>query len=155
VDEIGYHCLLLDSMGLQPDAKVQIHVGRAYNDKENASSRFMENYDGLKPRIKNRLVIENDDRLFRLEDCLKISANVGIPVVSDTLHHLCNNSGESLAEAAGQACETWSEKDGVPMIDYSSQAPGQKPGKHSQSLDEGDFRAFLQDTICYDSYVIG
>ena len=150
VQELDYHCRLLDCMGLPTDAKVQIHVGGAYKDKEKASSRFIENYLDLDSSIKRRLVIENDDRLFNLDDCMRISGKAGIPVVFDVLHHRRNNGNESLKKAVGQACETWREMDGVPMIDYSSQAPGQRPGKHIQSIDEEDFRAFLESTRGYD-----
>ena len=32
------------------------------------------------------------------------------------------------------------------MVDYSSQAPGQKAGTHAQSIDANKFRKFIEDT---------
>ena len=32
------------------------------------------------------------------------------------------------------------------MVDYSSQAPAQKAGKHAQSIDANEFKKFIEDT---------
>ena len=145
VRELEYHCILLDEMGLDSTAKIQIHLGGVYGDKSKAMDRFVQRYKTLSEAIKRRLVIENDDRLYSFEDCLSVHEKTGIPVVFDTLHHQCLNNGESLRLGLDLAAKTWKEKDGVPMVDYSSQLQGHRPGTHAQKIDLSNFRQFLRE----------
>lgn len=146
IAELEYHCLFLDTMGLDHTHKIQIHVGGVYGDKPAAISRFIEAYKNLPQTIKNRLVIENDDNLFSLQDCLEINEKTGIPILFDNFHHECLNNGESLSSAMKSAFATWKDKDGVPMVDYSSQQPGARKGKHRDSVDLKHFRNYLKET---------
>jgi len=144
--ELTYHAQILDLMGLDTSARIQIHVGGMYGDKERSIGRFIERFARIDGRIKRRLVVENDDRSYKVEDCLQIHAQTGIPVLFDVLHHGANNSGKTVREALELAAQTWSEKDGLPMVDYSSQKQGEPKGRHAQSIDLGDFREFLEET---------
>lgn len=144
--DLTWHCQLLDAMGLDYSAKVQIHVGGVYGDKVEAIKTFIKNYKTLPKLITNRLVIENDDRLFNLQDGLSIYGEVGIPIIFDNLHHDCLNEGESLFDAITLAARTWTAKDGILMADYSSQAPNERVGKHIESIDTAHFTAYLQAT---------
>ncbi|OPY50955.1 MAG: putative UV damage endonuclease [Methanosaeta sp. PtaU1.Bin112] len=146
IAELEYHGKLLGAMDLDPSAKIQIHVGGVYGDKKAASSRFISNYKRLPLAVKRRLVIENDDRLYSISDCLKINIITKIPIVFDTLHHECHPSGETLREALEEINKTWRDSDGIAMVDYSSQAPGQKAGKHARSIDANNFKKFIEDT---------
>jgi len=146
IAELEYHGKLLDAMDLDPSAKIQLHVGGVYGDKKVASSRFISNYERLPLAIKRRLVIENDDRLYSIRDCLEINIITKIPIIFDTLHHECHSSGETLREALEEIRKTWCDSDGIPMVDYSSQAPGQKAGKHAKSIDANEFKKFIEDT---------
>jgi UV DNA damage endonuclease len=141
--ELAYHAYFLDSMKLGYDAKIQIHVGGVYGDKQTAISRFITNYEHLSPAIKNRLVIENDDRLFSLKDCLDIHHATGIPVLLDIFHHQCLNNGETLRKAFSLTAPTWQEQDGIPIVDYSLQQEGARKGKHRESINSSDFESFL------------
>lgn len=144
--ELEYHCQVLDLMQLDLDAKVQIHVGGVYGDKPASIQRFIERYQQLDPLIRRRLIIENDDRQYALQDCLSISGEVSIPVLFDVFHHRLLNQNESLNEAIKAAGQTWSKKDGILMVDYSSQQPEKRLGSHAESIDTDDFAMFLQQT---------
>jgi UV DNA damage endonuclease len=107
--------------------------------------------------IKRRLVIENDDRLYSLKDCLQISQQTGIPIVFDSFHHECYSNEEQqllLQIALQRAMSTWkSSEDGLPIVDYSSQDTRNKEdnkssrkGKHAETIDTSLFRKFLKET---------
>jgi len=147
VSELEYHCKLLDAMDLDPSAKIQLHVGGVYGDKRKASSRFIFNYEKLPANIKRRLVIENDDRLYGVKDCREINLSTKIPIVFDTLRHECLNHGETFRDALDGLVKTWRHIDGVPMVDYSNQAEGQKIGRHSKSINIDEFKRFIESTM--------
>ncbi len=148
--EILYHAQVLDLMGLDKSAKIQIHVGGVYGDKERSIERFIKRYETLDSSIRSRLVIENDDKSYTLLDCLKINKAINIPILFDVLHHEINSSGESLAEAFKKISKSWGRRDGLPMVDYSEQRRSKRPGVHAESIDTKMFKEFLVYTQDFD-----
>ncbi len=150
VSELDYHADVLDAMGLPLSAKIQLHVGGVYGDKEKSMDRFVSRYEELDEKIKRRLVIENDDVSYALGDCLEISSQCGVPILYDHLHHQVNDSGEDLKDALDRVSNTWGKSDGIPMVDYSSQEEGERSGRHAESIDMDDFRRFIEGSKPYD-----
>jgi UV DNA damage endonuclease len=150
VKELLYHAEILDLLGTNSSAKIQIHVGGIYGQKEKSLKRFIERYKYLPHEIKKRLVIENDERLYGVEDCLFIHDKINIPIVFDVLHFRCNNKGERMRDMFSKAFSTWSKRDGVPIVDYSSQEKGKKIGSHIYSININDFRYFLKETTGFN-----
>ena len=76
-NELKYHCNILDAMCLDETAKVQIHVGGVYKNKQDAIDRFVRTFIDINKfvdsSIKKRLVIENDDCLYSLKESRTIS----------------------------------------------------------------------------------
>jgi UV DNA damage endonuclease len=143
IDELRYHAAILDLLGLDRSAKIQVHVGGVYGDKEAGMERFIRVYDRLDETIRQRLVIENDERLYSAADCLHLHQRTGIPVLFDSFHHAIFNNGESVPEMIRTISGTWKSGDGAPMIDYSSQQPGKRTGAHAEHIDEEDFLPVL------------
>lgn len=143
---LEYHSDVLDLLGLDVSNKIQIHLGGVYGDKERSKARFIENYKKLPLRIRRRLVLENDDRSFSIQDCLAISRKTGIPVLLDAFHHRLLNNGEPVKQAALLASRTWKKRDGALMIDFSEQAKNKKRGAHSDHVNKRIFKEFLRET---------
>lgn len=150
IKELEYHCKLLDAMGLDSTAKVMIHVGGVYGDKEKSIERFIQNYKKLSAFVKKRFVIENDDRCYSLKDCLNINKKLKIPIVFDKFHHECKNNGESIKKAMAFAKRTWSKKDGLLIVHYSDQKMGARIGSHSEHIDVKEFKKFIKETKKFD-----
>jgi UV DNA damage endonuclease len=151
-NELKYHAEILDLLKLDTSAKIQIHVGGAYGDKEKSMERFVTRYRELYDSIIRRLVIENDDKLYDLNDCLKINAQTQIPILFDVFHHKLNNSAaQTTTESFQLTSKTWNKKrDGIPMVDYSSQEPSGLPRQHSETIEIEDFNLFLKQTELFD-----
>ena len=146
INELIYQGSMLDLMGLDGTAKLQIHVGGLYGERELAISRFTTVHAMLPATVKARVVVENDDRLYSLRDCLHLHELTGVPILFDNFHHECLNHGEPMHAALRLAAATWHPiTDGVPMMDYSSQALGERKGKHTDNLVDDLFRGFLAE----------
>jgi UV DNA damage endonuclease len=146
IAELAYHARVLDAMKLGTAAKIQIHVGGVYGDKEAAIERFARVYRELPQAIRRRLAVENDDKLFSLADCLIVHKKTGVPIIFDSFHHECLNNGEPLRMAIEAASNTWKKRDGIPMMDYSSQKRGARKGTHVDHINVPNFKKFLGET---------
>lgn len=147
VADLTYHSKFLDALEMGPECKLILHIGGAYGDKEMAANRFLEQYDQLSDKIRKRLVLENDDKIFAIDEVLAIGLKGGIPVVFDNLHHQVKldqariNEFEWIAACA----KTWEPEDGPQKIHYSQQAPGKRQGSHSDTVKAEEFLSFYEN----------
>ncbi|MFA5528234.1 MAG: UV DNA damage repair endonuclease UvsE [Peptostreptococcales bacterium] len=145
VTDLKYHAQFLDAMGLGQEHKIILHIGGIYGDKPSALKRFIKQYRCLDKNIRQRLVIENDDRQYDISDVLSIGESEGIPVVFDNLHHQVNhNNKHSEIEWINACRNTWKQADGLQKLHYSQQNAGKRPGSHSNTLDVDVFLQFYK-----------
>lgn len=135
VKDLEYHTKFLDSLGLNKEHKIILHIGGIYNEKDEAIKRFKIEYNKLHQNIKDRLVIENDDRQYNISDVLSIGESENIPVVFDNLHHEINNDDTySLNDYLKKCAKTWKKEDGKQKTHYSQQNINQRIGSHSKTI---------------------
>ncbi|MBP7088436.1 MAG: UV DNA damage repair endonuclease UvsE [Candidatus Omnitrophica bacterium] len=150
IRELIYHAEILDLLGLDSTSKIQIHIGGIYDNKVKSLRRFINRFKKLDRKVQNRLVIENDDKLYKVCDCLEIYQDAGIPVLFDVFHHSLNNYGESTEDCVKKVFPTWENTDGLPIVDYSSQDHSKRIGAHAKTLDTRHFKYFLEQTKSFD-----
>ncbi len=111
---------MLDIMEQGPEAVVVTHVGGVYGERDAARQRFIDHFKLLPEPARRRLVLENDDTSWGVDDVLKIHEATGIRCIFDHQHHSCINPAElSHEDACRKILATW--PDNVrPKIHYSS-----------------------------------
>ena len=112
VDELDKHGILFDLMGLprSPAAKINIHIGGAYGDRQSAMDRWCKNYERLSDSAKSRLTVENDDResLYSTKMLYdNIVSRTGTPIVFDSHHFACGPQDSTYEEAFLMAVDSW------------------------------------------------
>ncbi|MBB3112600.1 UV DNA damage endonuclease [Paenibacillus phyllosphaerae] len=100
--DMEVHLRMLEAMGLPETAKCNIHVGGAYGDKVKAGARFVEQFNALPERMRNRITLENDDKTFTARETLEAAEAVNVPMVLDIHHHAVNDGGETDANLYGE-----------------------------------------------------
>ncbi|MHB9155260.1 MAG: UV DNA damage repair endonuclease UvsE, partial [Endomicrobiales bacterium] len=74
----------------------------------------------------------------------------GVPVQFDVFQHALNNRGESVKEAFAACSRTWDKEDGLPMVDFSLQKEGARPGTHAETIIPSAFRGFAEEIAPLD-----
>lgn len=137
---LEHHYSILNALNIK-NKLILIHVGSSVLGKENSIKRFINNFNKLPDHLKKCIAIENDDKVYNIEDCLKISDILKIPVVLDYHHHICNNCGD-IENYIGRIFKTWKT---TPKIHFSS--PKNKTKKefrsHHDYINIDDFIIFL------------
>ena len=121
---------------------INIHGGGAYGDKPAALARFIRNVPRLSRRVRERLTVENDDRIYTPEDLLPVCEARAIPLVYDVHHHRCLPDNLSIETATEKALETWTNRQ--PLFHISSPRDGWEaanPRPHHDFLDPDDIPA--------------
>ena len=139
IDEIKYHYKLLKSFKVKPN--LIIHIGSKSFGKENSITRFINNFNKLPNYLKNTLLIENDDKVFNVEDTLKLCQKIKRPMVLDVHHHNCNKTEKDLSNYLNEIFNTW---DTTPKIHFSSPKNKKVFRAHNDYINSDDFINFIK-----------
>lgn len=144
MEDLMYHVRILDALGTDRSSKLVLHIGGIYGDKQIAMERFIDNYKKLPQSIQDRLILENDDTNYTIQDVLEISRTIGAPVVFDNLHNMINPSREPNTEEEWilECSKTWCRQDGKPKLHYSQQKINASAGSHSNTIQLDEFLNF-------------
>lgn len=82
---------------------VNIHGGGAFGDKQQALDDFARCLDRLSPRVRSRLTVENDDKIFTSADLLPVCQTTCIPLLYDAHHHRCHPEDLTVEQATEAA----------------------------------------------------
>ena len=139
--DLEYHNQVLN---LVNGTDMIIHVGGAYGNKEEAKSRFIKTYNTLSTDIKSKLRLENDDKIFHIQDVIDIYKETGVPILFDYHHNRCNpTDGITIEEALTIVFESW-ESTGRAKMHISSGRNAETDSAHHDFILEHDFIDFIR-----------
>lgn len=142
IEILEYHSKLLKVFSVQ-NPLILLHVGSSAGSKKASMTRFINNFYKLPVEIQNILALENDDKVFMIEDVLEICEKLSIPCVLDYHHYICNHD-KDLTPLLPRIIATWKEK--IPKMHFSS--PKSKLKKefrsHHDYINVNDFITFLE-----------
>ena len=112
IEELEMHGKMMDYFGLSQsyEAPINIHMNCYKGDIKDIAMRFIDVYKTLSPSVRNRLVLENEDKpnSWKVEELYDyVHQNTGIPITYDNLHYRCNTGKLSAKEAVKLSKSTW------------------------------------------------
>lgn len=155
IRELEYHARIMKGLGLDAQHPLVIHLGGVYGDKAESMRRFAVSFQRLREHsllgqaAAERIVLENDEKNYTIEDALALAEEIGTPVIFDVFHHRWNPAFQLLSvhQILQRAAATWSPGRGPQKIHYSDPWVGKPPGAHSQTVDLDAFQAFYTGVL--------
>lgn len=125
------------------EGKMIIHIGSSQGGKEESKKRFIDNLKYFPSEVVNKLILENDDKVFTAQDVLDICKETKLPMVLDVHHHICKNNEEEIKYMLKDIFDTWNEEVLPPKIHFSSPREFEKDRKHADFINPKEFLNFV------------
>lgn len=123
--------------------KMIIHIGSSQGGKEESKKRFIDNLKYFPSEVVNKLILENDDKVFTAQDVLDICKETKLPMVLDVHHHICKNNEDEIKYILKDIFDTWNEEVLPPKIHFSSPREFEKDRKHADFINPKEFLNFV------------
>lgn len=143
IADLERHVKMINLMGLDDTARLVMHVGGSYKNKEESLQRFETNWAEVPDSVKKHLTLENDDKTYTALETLSLCEKIGIPMVLDIHHHRCNPGNEELRDLAPRVFRTWEGTGLVPKIHVSSPKSDADIKSHADYIALEDLVPFL------------
>lgn len=131
LNDLNHQYRILEVMGVQKRAKMVIHIGGGYNNKEEAINRFKKNWCLLPHELQKTIILENDDKIYSAEEVLDLCESLKTAMVLDIHHYACNKAGQNLTNLLPRIINTWKNTDRPPKLHISSpKSPGDMRSHH-------------------------
>lgn len=134
ITELNFYSSFMDRIGCPADYRspMNLHIHNKDGTHSDIIHRFVSNFNRLDDNCKNRLVIENDDKLncWSVRELIDyFHKQTSIPITFDYLHHACHPDGLTEEEAIRACYTTWGEF--KPLFHYSESRIGNNPRAHA------------------------
>ncbi|MRH43239.1 UV DNA damage repair endonuclease UvsE [Aquibacillus halophilus] len=133
--DMTYHYQMLEAMGLEKRATINIHVGGAYGNKQEALARFNTNFVKLDEIIRMQTTLENDDKTYTAEETLQVCEEQRIPFVFDYHHHWVNPGDQAFEDLLPRIFATWEANGKPPKFHLSSPKSEKLKRAHADYVD--------------------
>lgn len=141
IEELRASARILALLG-GPDSVLVLHLGGGNGDKSATIRRFVESLRD-EEEVLRYLALENDERIWSVPEVARTAIALGVPAITDTLHHQLNPGDLTLSEAMDLSLPTWETRGGRPKVHISSQNPEKQPGAHAFYIDLADWNGLL------------
>ncbi|WP_062350842.1 UV DNA damage repair endonuclease UvsE [Bacillus kwashiorkori] len=144
VDNLQVHLEMLQAFGLNPLHRCVLHVGGGYGNKEKALEQFVHNFAFIPEPIQSMLMLENDDKVFTVQDTLYLCEKLGLPIIFDLHHHQANNDGQSWESNWERIVATWNTSALPLKMHISSPKSPTNFRAHADYIEVTQLHEFLQ-----------
>ena len=134
INIIKFYKNMLKTMNIE--SYMILHIGSSAFGIEKSITRFINNFKKLDEESKNMIILENDDKVFKIEDVLKICKILNIPMVLDYHHYKCNKV-EPLEDNIKEIINTWNNI--TPKMHISSKKNNKEFRSHHDYINIEDF----------------
>lgn len=131
IREIDFHAKVLDTIGVDQNGVMVLHGGTKQGGKIESLNRFKNNFLKLSESSRNRIVLENCETCYTIQDLLPICTELNIPLVLDFHHHNINsgnikNDMHLLEIINDKIFPIWKLRNIKPKMHLSESRPGVK-----------------------------